>query len=146
VTYSNDAKHQFLGVPGELIHAYGAVSGPVAEAMVRGLLSVSRVPLGVAITGVAGPGGGTADKPVGTVWFGLGAIRGGWGRIVAVRHRFQGPRAQVQRQAARWARALARVWWESEMMLDRLPSLTDNDDKPFIEASQTPLPFVPNPL
>lgn len=146
VTYSNQAKEKFLGVPAVLIETYGAVSGPVAEAMVRGLVLTSRVPLGVSITGVAGPGGGTPEKPVGTVWFGLGATRGGRGSIVAVRHRFDGSRARVQSQAARWARTLARLWWDSHMALDSLRSLADNDQEPFIEASQTPLPFLPNPL
>lgn len=145
VSYANEAKVHWLGVSPETIEAHGAVSGAVAEAMVRGL-TVIGAPLSVSITGVAGPAGGSEDKPVGTVWFGLAAVRQGVGRMVAVRHRFTGSRGQIQRQASRWARVLARTWWESEMELDSLRSLTDNTTKPFVEASQTPLPFVPYPF
>jgi nicotinamide-nucleotide amidase len=67
VTYSNRAKEDLLGVPGDLIADYGAVSEPVARMMVEGALRESRANLAVAITGVAGPGGGTALKPVGLV-------------------------------------------------------------------------------
>jgi nicotinamide-nucleotide amidase len=67
VTYSNRAKEDMLGVPGDLIADMGAVSGPVARAMAEGALAESRANLSVAITGVAGPGGGTALKPVGLV-------------------------------------------------------------------------------
>jgi nicotinamide-nucleotide amidase len=69
VTYSNGAKHALLGVPDDLIDDCGAVSAPVAQAMVEGALAVSGADLAVAITGVAGPGGGSADKPVGLVHF-----------------------------------------------------------------------------
>lgn len=67
VAYSNDAKTELLGVPAALIDAHGAVSEPVAEAMARGARDLSRVDIGVGITGIAGPGGGTPEKPVGTV-------------------------------------------------------------------------------
>jgi len=69
VTYSNEAKQQMLGVPQETLRDYGAVSRQTAEAMARGVLLKSKVDLAVAITGVAGPGGGSADKPVGLVHF-----------------------------------------------------------------------------
>jgi nicotinamide-nucleotide amidase len=69
VTYSNDAKAELLGVPAEIIAAHGAVSRDTAQAMAQGALAHSRADLAVAITGVAGPGGGTADKPVGLVHF-----------------------------------------------------------------------------
>lgn len=69
VTYSNEAKIENLGVAASLIGAHGAVSAPVAAAMAEGALLRSRADLAVAITGVAGPGGGTADKPVGLVHF-----------------------------------------------------------------------------
>jgi nicotinamide-nucleotide amidase len=71
VTYSNDAKHQMLGVPMTLIEAHGAVSEEVARAMATGALGRSRAGIAVSVTGVAGPGGGSADKPVGLVCFGL---------------------------------------------------------------------------
>lgn len=71
VTYSNDAKHQMIGVPMELIEAHGAVSEEVARAMADGALARSRAAIAIAVTGVAGPGGGSAEKPVGLVCFGL---------------------------------------------------------------------------
>ena len=71
VTYSNDAKMALLGVPAGQLAAHGAVSAEVAEAMARGALARGRVQLAVAVTGIAGPAGGSAAKPVGTVWLGL---------------------------------------------------------------------------
>jgi nicotinamide-nucleotide amidase len=71
VTYSNASKIQLLGVHAELIRAYGAVSSEVAAEMAEGALRISSAHLAVSITGIAGPGGGTDDKPVGTVWVGL---------------------------------------------------------------------------
>jgi nicotinamide-nucleotide amidase len=73
VTYSNAAKTELLGVDAVLIDRHGAVSEPVARAMAAGALARSAARLSVAITGIAGPTGGSADKPVGTVWFGWGA-------------------------------------------------------------------------
>jgi nicotinamide-nucleotide amidase len=75
VTYSNEAKTGMLGVPAATIEAHGAVSEPVARAMVEGALAHSNADLAVAVTGVAGPGGGSPEKPVGLVHF--GAIRRG---------------------------------------------------------------------
>jgi nicotinamide-nucleotide amidase len=72
VTYSNEAKERRLGVPAALLEAHGAVSGPVAEAMARGAArAAGGADLALAVTGVAGPSGGTPEKPVGLVWFGL---------------------------------------------------------------------------
>jgi len=71
VTYSNASKIQLLGVHAELIRAYGAVSSEVAAEMAEGALRISSAHVAVAITGIAGPGGGTDDKPVGTVWLAL---------------------------------------------------------------------------
>ena len=68
VTYSNEAKTELLGVPAELIAQHGAVSEAVARAMAAGALARSQAQVAVAVTGVAGPGGGSASKPVGTVW------------------------------------------------------------------------------
>jgi len=68
VTYSDEAKHEMLAVPASIIEDYGAVSEPVATAMVRGALRYSHADFAIAVTGVAGPGGGSAEKPVGTVW------------------------------------------------------------------------------
>jgi nicotinamide-nucleotide amidase len=69
VTYSNEAKQQMLGVPTDTIKKYGAVSRDTAEAMARGALGAGNADLVVAITGIAGPGGGNADRPVGLVHF-----------------------------------------------------------------------------
>ena len=81
VTYSNRAKSEMLDVPGDLIADFGAVSEPVARAMAEGALVHSNAHLSVAITGVAGPGGGTAMKPVGLVHFATAAANG------PIRHR-----------------------------------------------------------
>jgi nicotinamide-nucleotide amidase len=68
VTYSNEAKEDLLDVPTDLIHRHGAVSADVARAMAAGALKHSLAQLAVAVTGIAGPGGGTAEKPVGLVY------------------------------------------------------------------------------
>ncbi len=93
VTYSNAAKAEMLGVDPALIAAHGAVSEPVAAAMADGALARSAAGVAVAVTGVAGPGGGSADKPVGLVWFGC-ARRGGPARTE--RRVFTGDRAAVR--------------------------------------------------
>jgi nicotinamide-nucleotide amidase len=69
ITYSNQAKQQMLGVPAAIIEKHGAVSRETAEAMARGALGNADADLVVAVTGIAGPGGGSADKPVGLVYF-----------------------------------------------------------------------------
>jgi nicotinamide-nucleotide amidase len=76
ITYSNEAKHEMLGVPRDTLEQHGAVSPQTAEAMVRGVLGRSRVHLAVSVTGIAGPDGGSAEKPVGLVFFAC-ASRGG---------------------------------------------------------------------
>jgi len=73
VTYSNEAKTEMLGVPRALIAAHGAVSAEVAGAMAEGALAYSRATWAVSVTGIAGPGGGSIAKPVGTVWIGVAA-------------------------------------------------------------------------
>ena len=92
VSYSNAAKTELLGVPSDLIEAHGAVSEPVARAMVEGALRHSRAQVAVAVTGVAGPGGGSTDKPVGTVWFGWATPDG----VVTDKRCFDGDRQQVR--------------------------------------------------
>ena len=104
VTYSNAAKVEMLGVPAELIAAVGAVSQEVAERMAEGAVGRSAADIAVAVTGVAGPGGGTAEKPVGLVWFAL-ARRGRESRTE--RHVFPGDRRAVR--LATVARALALI-------------------------------------
>lgn len=143
VTYSNEAKTRFLGVDPGLLARHGAVSGPVAEAMVRGLVAASGVPLAASITGVAGPSGGSDEKPVGTVWFGLAAVRDGVASAVAVRVGLAGSRNEIQSQAATWAWVLAAVWWQSKMDLDSLRAVIDNAEKPVVAGFQPPTPFPP---
>ena len=101
VTYSNNAKTDLLGVPADLIAAHGAVSEPVARAMAAGARAHAPVQVAVAVTGVAGPSGGSADKPVGTVWFGWATPQG----VFTERQRFDGDRAAVRRATV--AHALA---------------------------------------
>lgn len=103
VTYSNAAKTELLGVPAELIAAHGAVSEEVVRAMAEGALARSRAHAGVAVTGVAGPGGGSADKPVGTVWFGWQVS----GHSDTECRQFAGDRAAVRAQTV--SHALGRL-------------------------------------
>lgn len=100
ITYSNEAKTELLGVPARLIAAHGAVSEPVASAMALGALTRSRAQVAVAVTGIAGPGGGSHAKPVGTVWFAWALARpGGEFTTISARHRFDGDRAAVRTQS-----------------------------------------------
>lgn len=100
VTYSNDAKTELLGVPAAMIARHGAVSEEVAKAMAIGALAKSRALMTISITGVAGPGGGTAAKPVGLVHF-ASAMTGG--TTVHERHEFDGDRTDIRREAVRTA-------------------------------------------
>jgi nicotinamide-nucleotide amidase len=103
VTYSNAAKTEMLGVDAALIDTHGAVSEPVVRAMVQGALRHSHAQVAVAVTGVAGPTGGSAEKPVGTVWFGWATPAG---VHTEVQH-FGGDRAAVR--GATVQHALARL-------------------------------------
>lgn len=87
VTYSNEAKTEMLGVSAQTLAAHGAVSEETAREMAEGALSRSRAGIAVSVTGIAGPGGGSAQKPVGLVWFGLATSHGGRG-TVAEKHLF----------------------------------------------------------
>lgn len=92
VTYSNRAKSDMLGVPASVIEDYGAVSEAVATAMASGALRHSEAEYAIAVTGVAGPGGGSAEKPVGTVWI----ATAGPDQQQAQVYRFDGDRAAVR--------------------------------------------------
>jgi len=92
VTYSNEAKTRMLGVPPELIAAHGAVSEEVAIAMAQGARAASGADIAISVTGIAGPDGGSAEKPVGTVYIGI-AEPGG---ACAKRHQFPGDRERVR--------------------------------------------------
>ena len=96
VTYSNEAKSELLGVDPASIAAHGAVSEEVARAMAGGAVAHSRAQVALAVTGVAGPAGGSPDKPVGTVWFGWHLPGQGQGQTHTERRRFDGDRAAVR--------------------------------------------------
>ena len=102
VTYSNAAKQEMLGVPAEMLAEHGAVSQPVAVAMAEGALRNSRADWGVAVTGIAGPSGGSLQKPVGTVCF-------AWvcrdGRVATGTCHFAGNREEVRAQSVEHALA-----------------------------------------
>lgn len=100
VTYSYTAKESFLGVQAETLAREGAVSAQCVEEMAQGLLSHSTVDVGLAISGIAGPDGGTADKPVGTVWFAF--IKRGEAVLSLAQH-FQGDREAIREQASAFA-------------------------------------------
>lgn len=94
VTYSNRAKTEMLGVPEALIERHGAVSAEVAAAMAAGARERAAVTYAAAVTGIAGPTGGSAAKPVGTVWFGWASPQG----VTTECRHFDGDRAAVRRQ------------------------------------------------
>ncbi len=106
VTYSNEAKQTMLGVPAELIERDGAVSESVVRAMAAGMLARSRAYVAIAVSGVAGPGGGSPDKPVGTVWVAW-AVQGQ--ATTSQRFQFEGGRAQVRWQTCEAALTAALV-------------------------------------
>ena len=101
VTYSNEAKQAELGVPAALLATYGAVSEPVAAAMAQGAVQQSAAQVALSVTGVAGPTGGSVEKPVGTVWFGWQLA----GQTLTEHHLLAGDRAQVRAQTVQIALA-----------------------------------------
>jgi nicotinamide-nucleotide amidase len=104
VAYANEPKVALLGVPEALIAEHGAVSEPVAQAMARGIRESANVDVGVAVTGIAGPGGGTPDKPVGTV--AVAAVTPGAARSRVFR--FVGDRELIKFQASQAALDMVR--------------------------------------
>ena len=104
VVYSNRAKQELLGVSEEILRTHGAVSGPCAEAMARGICERSGSACGLAVTGIAGPDGGTPQKPVGTVFFGVAVS----GKVTSRRFRFAGDRVAIKWQSAQTALDLLR--------------------------------------
>ena len=97
ITYSNAAKTECLAVPAEIIEKHGAVSAEVAEAMAKGALENSHAGIALAITGIAGPDGGTDEKPVGLVYSGYATKDKG---VHTLPHQFKGSRHDIQKQAA----------------------------------------------
>lgn len=100
VTYSNQAKQDMLGVSSETLARHGAVSEATVREMVAGALRNSQAQIALAISGIAGPGGGTPDKPVGTVWFAWGLKDGA---TYAQHHLLPGSRAEIRNEAVRIA-------------------------------------------
>lgn len=100
VTYSNDSKQKILGIERKTLDFYGAVSKEVAQDMAQGLLQRSAADLTVAITGIAGPEGGSEEKPVGTVWLAWASRKG---KTQTAHHCFTGDRTAVREQAVRAA-------------------------------------------
>jgi len=99
IAYSNDLKKNLLNVPAELLDSQGAVSGAVAQAMAQGVIAATGADCGISVTGVAGPDGGTVEKPVGTVWVGIALPSGTISRM----YNFSGNREEVRDQAAQAA-------------------------------------------
>ncbi|MDK3009351.1 nicotinamide-nucleotide amidase [Providencia rettgeri] len=100
VTYSNEAKHQMIGVKEESLQQYGAVSQQVVAEMALGALREARADFAVSISGIAGPDGGSIEKPVGTVWFGFAKKQADKTITVTTQHCvFQGDRNQVRLQS-----------------------------------------------
>ena len=103
VTYSNESKSEFLKIPLELIKINGAVSKAVAFQMAENVLSIMNSSLSIAVTGIAGPSGGSNDKPVGLVWIGIGTKK----NIMTKKYIFQGNRLKVRQQTTLEALKLA---------------------------------------
>jgi nicotinamide-nucleotide amidase len=106
VTYSNAAKIRDIGVSEATLANYGAVSEPAVREMAAGALKVSGAEIAIAISGIAGPDGGTPTKPVGTVWFGLAVRRDAGVVVTAERQLFRGDREKVRRRSVRRALGL----------------------------------------
>ena len=103
ITYSNESKAEFLKIPLELINLNGAVSEAVAFQMAENVLSIMNSSLSIAVTGIAGPSGGSNDKPVGLVWIGIGTKK----NIMTKKYIFQGNRLKVRQQTTLEALKLA---------------------------------------
>src|SRR5580698_2956275 len=103
VTYSDAAKMRQLGVPRSVLETHGAVSEATVRAMAAGALRRSGAQIAVAVTGIAGPGGAVAGKPVGTVWLGWATRHSGAIRVATVLRRFRGNRETVRRKTVRAA-------------------------------------------
>jgi len=111
VTYSNAAKKELLGVTEQTLALYGAVSAQTAQAMAKGALKHSQAGIAVAITGIAGPLGGSAEKPVGTVWLGLADKNGISKSYLQI---FYGSRAMVRKKAVHFALELLHDYFLKE--------------------------------
>lgn len=106
VTYSNASKTKFIGVPEALIKAHGAVSKEVAEAMARGAVKATGADVAIAITGIAGPGGGTKQKPVGLVY--IAAASKHYTDVLVIKNQFKGSRRSIRLKSADKALTIAK--------------------------------------
>ncbi len=128
VTYSNEAKHELIGVPLGLIQTEGAISEAVARAMAEGALARSRATIAVSVTGLAGPGGGTVEKPVGLLWFGL-AKRGQ--PVISEQRMLRGDRTGIRAAAVRHALAMIQA------QILRRPEMAVAENQRRCQASAT---------
>ncbi|MDO4640626.1 MAG: CinA family protein [Neisseria sp.] len=110
ITYSNEAKHRFLGVNQDTLNQYGAVSAETVKEMAVGARQAAKSDYALSISGIAGPTGGSVEKPVGTVWFGLAYE----GKVFAVHRQFDGNRDSIRSQAVRFA-----LSWLDEVLSER---------------------------
>ena len=99
MTYSNEAKQSLLSVKADTLEQFGAVSEPTVSEMVQGVVANSGAETGISVSGIAGPGGGSAEKPVGTVWFGFLVN----GTVFTEKQLFSGDRTSVREKAIRFA-------------------------------------------
>ncbi len=111
ISYSNDIKARYLGVSQDILDKEGAVSAPVASQMVIGIRLLADAELGISITGIAGPGGGSAEKPVGLVY--IGSAYGE--RVIVGKYLFQGNRQEIRQQSV-------------EAALQQAISMLDNEE------------------
>lgn len=107
VTYSNTAKMRDVGVAARTLAEHGAVSEATVREMANGALRATGVEMAIAVSGIAGPDGGTAEKPVGTVWFGIATPEAQGAAAVCERRHFTGDRDQVRRESVEYALRLA---------------------------------------
>ena len=107
VTYSNAAKMRAVGVSAVTLDEHGAVSEATVREMANGALRTAGVEMAIAVSGIAGPEGGTAEKPVGTVWFAIATLEADGPVAISERQRFSGDRDQVRRQSVDYALRLA---------------------------------------
>ena len=115
IVYSNQAKQELLGVRAETLRDHGAVSAQCAAEMAKGARERSGADLGLSVTGIAGPGGGTPDKPVGTVFFGLSDATG----VRSKGYEFKGTRSMIKALAAENALNWLRRYLEDHAFIHR---------------------------
>ena len=116
VTYSNEAKRKILGAPPEILERHGAVSAECAQAMAEGALRLYGTDLAVSVTGIAGPEGGSVEKPVGTVWFAVARVGGGSVQSSAFLRHLRGDRDGVRERAV--GCALSALWRAAKAVKD----------------------------